>query len=215
MRNERGASGAQDACRGVGCAKSGLHSLCRWQKKVDAQMPWGALSVARRLPPTESVFRGRGISSSVSGCHSRKYIHIRIYEHIHTYTCKCHHIRSYTYIYVFIDLGRLYTPFIHAYTYIYLHIHTYTCIYILIHTFTYIGESQSRGVFEGVQPTPSGIWMDSNRPDLLCQAMGLDYSARIVHWRPPCETRGALQGPRTRAAGWGAPNRVCTTFADG
>ena len=47
--------------------------------------------------------------------------------------------------------------------------------------------------------------MDSNLPDLLWHAMGLDYSARIVHWRPPCEMRGALHGPRTRAAGWGAP----------
>ena len=78
VRNERGASGAQDACRGVGCAKSGLHNICRRLKKVDAQMPWGALSVARRLPPTESVFRGRGIGSSVCGCHSRKYMHIQI-----------------------------------------------------------------------------------------------------------------------------------------
>ena len=84
-----------------------------------------------------------------------------------------------------------------------------------IHTYTYISQSRSRCVFEGVQPTPAGIWMDSNRPDLLWHAMGLDYSARIVHWRPPCETRGTLQGPRTRAAGWGAPNRVFTTFANG
>ena len=65
VRNERGASGAQDACRGVGCAKSGVHNLCQLLNKVEAQMPWGALSVARRLPPTESVFQGRGIGSSV------------------------------------------------------------------------------------------------------------------------------------------------------
>ena len=88
-------------------------------------------------------------------------------------------------------------------------------MYIHIHTYTYISQSLSRGVFEGVQPTPAGTWMDSNRPDLLWHAMGLDYSARIVHWRPPCEMRGALHGPRTRAAGWGAPNRVFTAFADG
>ena len=143
-----------------------------------------------------------------------KYIHIRIYVLIHTYTCIYHHIRTYTYIYVYIDLGTLYKPYIHTYTCIYLHIHTYTCIYIHIHAYTDISESRSRGVFEGVQPTPSGIWMDSNRPYLLWHAMGLDYSERIVHWRSPCETRGALHGPRTRAAGWGAPNLVCTTFAN-
>ena len=65
VRNERGASWAQDACRGVGCAKSGVHNLCQLLNKVEAQMPWGALSVARRLPPTESDFWGRGIGSSV------------------------------------------------------------------------------------------------------------------------------------------------------
>ena len=31
-------------------------------------------------------------------------------------------IHTYTYI----DLGRLYTPYIHTYTYIYMHIHPYT-----------------------------------------------------------------------------------------
>ena len=65
VRNERGASWAQDACRGLGCAKSGVHNLCQLLNKVEAQMPWGALSVARRLPPTESDFGGRGIGSSV------------------------------------------------------------------------------------------------------------------------------------------------------
>ena len=39
--------------------------LQRAEKKLDAQMPWGAVSVARRLPPLETVFRGRGIGSSV------------------------------------------------------------------------------------------------------------------------------------------------------
>ena len=64
-----------------------------------------------------------------------------------SHTFKYHHIRTYTYIYVFIDLGRLYTSYIHTYTYIYLHILAYTCIYIHIHTYTYISQSRSRGVF--------------------------------------------------------------------
>ena len=119
-------SGAQDACRGVGCAKSGLHNLCRRLNKVDAQMPWGALSVARRLPPTESVFRGRGIGSSVCRCHSRKYMHIRTQyvhiRHIHTNTIIYVHIHAYTNL-----QNSLYMQVydIHAYTCIYLHIHAY------------------------------------------------------------------------------------------
>ena len=60
---------ALDACNVVGCANLGLHKLSRGLKKVDAQMPRGALSVARRLPPLETVFRGRGIGSRVQGFH--------------------------------------------------------------------------------------------------------------------------------------------------
>ena len=73
------------------------------------------------------------------------------------------HIHTYTYI----DLGRL---CIHAYTYIYMHIHAYTCIYIHlhhIHTYTYISDYLSGGVFEGVQPALTGLWTDSNQPDLM------------------------------------------------
>ena len=149
MRNERSASVAQDACRGVGCAISGLHSRCRWQKKADAQMPWGALSVARRLPPTESVFRGRGIGSSVCGCDSRKYIHLRIYVLIHTYTYIYHHIRTYTYIYVFIDLGRLYTSNIHTYTHVYIHQR------IAVERCFLGGAADARGHLDGLQPARS------------------------------------------------------------
>ncbi len=100
MRNERAPPGAMDACHGVGCANLGLHKRCLGRKKVDAQMPRGALSVANRLSPLETVFRGRGIDSSVLGCHFRKYMHIHTkYDHIHhkhIYTCIYIHIHTYT-----------------------------------------------------------------------------------------------------------------------
>ena len=51
-----------------------------------------------------------------------------IYVNIHTYT--------------YIDLGRLYTPYIHTYTYIYIHIHAYTYIYLL---YIHIHTSANRG----------------------------------------------------------------------
>ena len=56
------------------------------------------------------------------------------------------------------------------YTCRYMHIHAYTLIYIHIHdihTYTDTIKSLSGGDFEGVQPTPSGVWMDANQPDLL------------------------------------------------
>ena len=56
---------------------------------------------------------------------------------------------------------------IHTYTCIYMHIHAYTFIYLNIHTYTDTIKSLSGGDFEGVQPTPSGVWMDANRPDRL------------------------------------------------
>jgi hypothetical protein len=97
-------------------------------------------------------------------------------------------------IYTNIDLGKI------TFTYIYIGIHTYTVytyyIYIHILTYTDIGELQSGGVLEGWWPAPSGVWMGSNRPDLLWQATGLDCSARIVHWRPPSGQRqGRFRGP--------------------
>jgi hypothetical protein len=56
--------------------------------------------------------------------------------------------------------------------------------------------------------------MGSNRPELLWQATRLDCSVLIVHWDLPAangrDAAGALD-----AAGWGAPNRVCATFAEG
>ncbi len=67
VRNERDASGALDARRREGCSKSGLQNICLGRKKVSAQMLWGALSVARQLPPQETVFRGRGIDSVSEG----------------------------------------------------------------------------------------------------------------------------------------------------
>ena len=91
-------------------------------------MPRGALSVARRLPPLETVFRGRGICSRVQGCHLRKYMHIHTkymqIHHIHTYTCIYIHIHTLTWA------GLLYMQ-IHTYTCRYMHIHSYTCIYII------------------------------------------------------------------------------------
>ncbi len=73
--------------RVVGCAKSSLHKRCTGQEKADAQMPRDALSVARLLPPLETVFRGFGICSRFGECHLRKYMHIHTkYLHIHAYT---------------------------------------------------------------------------------------------------------------------------------
>ncbi len=135
------------------------------------------------------------------------YMHIREYTHIHTDTCIYNHIHAYIHI--------------HALTWalcIYMHIHAYTLIYIhirCIHTYTDTIKSLSGGDFEGVQPTPSGVWMDANRLDLLWQAMQLDCSTQILHGRPLWGTRGPLQWPWTRAACWGAPNQVCTNWAEG
>ena len=105
-----------------------------------AQMPWGALSVACRLPPLGTVFRGRGISSSVPGCHFRKYMHIHTkymqIHRIHTYTCIYIHIHTLTWA------GLLYMH-IHTYTCRYMHIHAYTCIYIIyIHIQTSVTRCQ-------------------------------------------------------------------------
>ncbi len=94
----------------------GLHKVSRGLKKVDAHMPWGALSVARQLPPLETVFRGRGIGFHVGGCHFRKYMHINTKNKqihhiriIHTYTQKTSkyiiyvsYIRIHAYIYIYI-----------------------------------------------------------------------------------------------------------------
>ena len=71
-------------------------------------------------------------------------------------------IHAYTYIYMQIHVYM----HIHAHTCIYIHIHAYTCIYIHIHdihTYTDTIKLLSGGDFEGVQPTPSGVWMDANR----------------------------------------------------
>ena len=78
----------------------------------------------------------------------------------------------YTYIYchTYIYIDTYIYLHIHTDTYIYMHIHSYTCIYIHIHdihTYTDTIKSLSGGDFEGVQPTPSGVWMDANRLDLL------------------------------------------------
>ncbi len=132
MRNERAAPGALDAWCVVGCAKQGLHKLSRGREKV----PRVALSVARRLPPLATEFRGRGIDSCVQGCHFRKYMHIHSkymqIHHIHTYT------HTYTHIHTLTWAGLVYMR-IHTYTCIYMHIHAYTCIYIIyihIHAYT-------------------------------------------------------------------------------
>ena len=131
MRNERAAPGALDACSVVGCAKSSLHKRSRGRKKVDAHMPRGALSAARRLPPLGTVFRGRGIGSRVQGCHFRKYMHIHTkymqIHHIHTYTCIYIHIHPYTNFHA-VDAMHVYWK--QQYTCRYMHIHAYTYIYL-------------------------------------------------------------------------------------
>jgi len=113
----------------VGCAKSGQSNICQERKKVDAQMPRDALSVARRLLPLETVIRGRGIVSRVLRCDCRKYMHIRTqYEHIphiHTDTC-------YTYIYIHIRTGRQVVQWSEVAAAIYMQIHAYTYIYMHI-----------------------------------------------------------------------------------
>jgi hypothetical protein len=99
-------------------------------------MPRGALSVARQLPPLETVFRGRGIWSRVQGCHLRKYMHIHTkYKHIH-------HIHTYTYIYIHIHtytnyhaVDAMHVYWKQQYTCRYMHIRAYTYIYLLL---TYI-----------------------------------------------------------------------------
>jgi hypothetical protein len=72
VRNERDDSGALGACRGPCCAGMGApNQVCaafvKGEIKGVLRCPGvpGALSVARRLPPRETVFRGRGISSRV------------------------------------------------------------------------------------------------------------------------------------------------------
>ncbi len=129
--NGRDASGALDACCGVGCAKSGLHNICLGRNKVDAHMPSGALrlSVARRLPPLEIVFRGHGIISRVFRCHSRKYMHIQAQyvhiPHIHTNTIIYVHQHTYTNLLAFGSKVRGGSRNIHADTCKYVHIHAY------------------------------------------------------------------------------------------
>ena len=130
------------------------------------------------------------------------YVYTNLYIHIHTYTIIYVHIHTYTY-------SLTWAGFIRQ---IYIHIHTYTYIYIHIHT----SANHGREVFSrGCSRRPRASGWTPTAPDLLWHAMRLDFSARIVHWRLPCETRVALHGPRMRAAGWGAPNRVFTAFADG
>jgi hypothetical protein len=140
--NGRDASRALDACRGVGCAKSGLRNICRGRKKVDAQMPRGALSVAPRLPPLETVFRGRGIVSRVCRCDSRKYMHIRAQyvhiPHIHTNTIIDVHIHTYTNLQAVGPMVRGGSSNIHADTCIYVHIHAYSYSVRICFRSTYI-----------------------------------------------------------------------------
>jgi hypothetical protein len=133
--NGRDASGALDACRGVGCSKSGLSNICLGRKKVDAQMPRGALSVARRLKPLETVLRGRDIVSRVFRCDSRKYMHIQAqYAHIrllYVIYIQIPSIRTYTYIYELTGNWSNGQRLKQQYTCRYMHIHAYTCIYLL------------------------------------------------------------------------------------
>ncbi len=96
------------------------------------------------VPVSEGVISGKTCIYIQNTC-----IYI-LYMHIHAYT--------------YIDLGRTY---IHAYMCKYMHVHVYTYIYVHIHTYTDISESLSGGVFEGGQPTPSGLLMDANLLDLL------------------------------------------------
>ncbi len=128
--NGRDASGALDARRGVGCAKSGPSNICQVRKKVDAQMPRDALSVARRLPPLETRLWGRDIVFRVFRCDSRKYMHIQAQyvhiPHIHTNTIIYVHIHTYTNLQAIGPMVRGGSSNIHADTCIYVHIHAYT-----------------------------------------------------------------------------------------
>ena len=140
--NGRDASGALDACCGVGCAKSGPSNICQVRKKVDAQMPRDALSVARRLLPLETVLWGRGIVSRVFRCDSRKYMHIQAqYVHIpyiHTNTIIYVHIHTYTNWQAIGAMVRGGSSNIHADTCIYVHIHAYTYSVRIYFPSTYI-----------------------------------------------------------------------------
>jgi hypothetical protein len=98
----------------------------------------GVLSVARRLPPLETVIRGRGIISRVFRCDSRKYMHIRaqyaFIPHIHTNIIN-------TYIYIHIRTYRQlvqWQRWKQQYTCRYMHIHAYTYFVRIIFRSTYI-----------------------------------------------------------------------------
>ena len=120
-------------------------------------------------------------------------------------------INIYTCIYVYTG--------IYAHTRYYMYIYIHIRIYVHIHTYTYIckiSANSGRELFlRGCsrRPRASG-WTPTGQ---ICCGGPWDWiimrGSCIGDLQ--CETRGALQGPRTRAAGWGAPNRVFTTFADG
>jgi hypothetical protein len=56
-----------------GCAKSGFRRGQGWRKKVFATMTWGALSEACRVPPQETVIRGRCGDSCACRSNRSKY----------------------------------------------------------------------------------------------------------------------------------------------
>jgi hypothetical protein len=56
-----------------GCAKSGCQRGQGWRKKVFEPMTWGALSEARRVPPQETVIRGRCGDSCACRCNRSQY----------------------------------------------------------------------------------------------------------------------------------------------
>ena len=105
-------------------------------------MPRGAQSVARRLPPLEIVYRGRGNVSHLFKFHSRKYMHIQAQyvhiPHVHTNTIIYVHLHTYTNLLAVGPMVRGGSSNIHADTCIYIHIHAYTYSVRIYFPSTYI-----------------------------------------------------------------------------
>ncbi len=105
-------------------------------------VPRDALSVARRLPPFETVLWGRGIVSRVFRCDSRKYMHIRAQcvhiPHIHTNTMIYVHMHTYKNLQAIGPMVRGGSSNIHADTCMYVHIHAYTYSVRIYFRSTYI-----------------------------------------------------------------------------
>ncbi len=133
------------------------------------------------------------------------YVHILIYIHVRTYTCRYMHINTYAWPYTLI----------HTYTYIYIQIHAYTgirsdtCTY-QNHQMEPIMEVLSRvaavapcqWLLVRLTPARSAVIGHKTGVTSADRAKGLD-----------CRNRGACQGLWTRSGG--VSNRVCKNVANG